>query len=88
MRGRTRPSADLKRPSARAPELTLEPAAHIYRWRGRVVPGLHQVLTSLGIIQGHGTEADVARGHAVALATRFYDEQRLDGTTVDPRIEG
>lgn len=40
------------------------------------------------MIVSRGTDADLARGRAVHLATRFYDEGRLDWTTVDRRITG
>lgn len=71
-----------------ASDLVLDESSHVYRWRGRVVPGLTEILRSAGMIVSRGSEADLTRGSAVHLATRFYDEGRLDWTTVDRRITG
>lgn len=47
-----------------------------------------ELLRAAGLIAARGSEADLARGQAVHLATRYYDEGRLDWTSVDRRITG
>mgnify|MGYP001569947541 CR=1 FL=1 len=66
---------------------------HTYRYGGKVVPSVTQVLQAEGISDFSMVPADVletacARGNAVHLATQYLDEGRLDWSTVGEGLAG
>ncbi len=69
--------------------LTFDPAQHEYRWNGRVVPSVTQILKSLGLIDATWyTDEARDRGSMIHLATALDDRGELDESSVDERIAG
>lgn len=67
--------------------LTFDDRTHEYRWDGRVVPSVTQVLKGSGFIDDQWfTEDARMRGSAVHLAIELLEEGALDWSTVDERI--
>lgn len=71
--------------------LTFSAADHTYRWNGDIVPSVTQCLKAAGVIDYSMIPQDVLqrasiRGTAVHLACQYFDEDRLDETTLDPEI--
>jgi hypothetical protein len=67
--------------------------AHVYRYDGRIVPSVTQVLRDAGLIDFSGVPADVLeaarwRGTLVHKATEFYDRGVLDEADLDERLVG
>ena len=60
---------------------------HKYYVDGVEVAGNTNALRAVGLGHGFGNEFDMQRGKNAHLATRLYDERRLDWTTVSTRIE-
>jgi len=77
---------------ATTPGLSFDEASHTYRFKGRDVPSVTQVLednrlrADLSAIPAGVLERARQRGLAVHLATHFDDEGTLDERTVDPVI--
>lgn len=74
-------------------DLTFDEPTHTYRYRGKVVPSVTQVLESEGISDFSGVPAETlmlakARGTAVHKATEYLDQGRLDWSSVDPSLLG
>lgn len=69
--------------------LTFNPEKHEYRYDGRIVPGVTQLLKWAGLIDDswfsdwHGE-----RGRLIHLACQYYDEGSLDMDSVHPEIAG
>lgn len=59
---------------------------HRYFVRGLEVPGNTAVLRAAGYGSGFGEEKHLERGRNVHLATRYFDEHRLDWTTLKPGL--
>lgn len=70
-----------------SPELVLNPASHTYTRGGIVVPGISEILKSVGMVDDRWfTEYSRDRGTGAHLACQFYDEGDLDESSVDPAI--
>lgn len=68
--------------------LTLD-AEHVYRFAGRRVAGVTEILQGVGIVDATWfKEWHAQRGTAVHKAMELLVQGRLDWATVDPRIEG
>lgn len=88
MRGLRKPTRSSRTcSSSRADRLVITPD-HRYFLGGREIAGNTAALRASGYGHSFGTEADLARGKAAHLATRYFDEGRLDWTTMDRRLEG
>lgn len=73
--------------------LEFDEPTHTYRWNGKVVPSVTQVLENVKIIDydfiPHDTrEMALERGRLVHQATHFDDEGDLDEATLDPMLAG
>ena len=68
--------------------LTLDPEPHTYYLDGRVIPGITEIRTALGIGYPHTTTDPVhrERGKAVHRAIELYDNGDLDESSVDPAV--
>lgn len=67
--------------------LTFETATHEYRWDGRVVPSVTEIIGDSGCIPRFaGGEWYRQRGTAFHLAAALHDQGVLDEETVDPEI--
>lgn len=74
---------------AAIPRLTFDPGPHVYRWDGRVVPSVTEILEEAGVIDYSFIPRDtremaLERGRLVHLATHYDDEGTLDESTIDP----
>lgn len=73
------------------PVLTFDNARHEYRLDGAVIPGVTRLLWHLHSFAGVSREVlDAAseRGTAVHIACQLWDEDNLDGASVDQAIAG
>lgn len=71
------------------PRLDFDPAGHVYRLDGAVVPGVTTVIASLydfSSIPAWILDRKSAIGRAVHLATELYDDGDLDEESVDPVV--
>ncbi len=68
-------------------ELEFEPEAHVYKYDGRVIPSVTQILSALGAIPDYSTSSEWRRdaGTAVHMACALLPD-RLDWSSVDWRI--
>lgn len=72
------------------PELRFDPESHSYFWKGERLPGVTEIIGSLGLIGGSDwfTEASAERGNDVHKTTLLYDEGRLDFDTLSDEMAG
>lgn len=71
--------------------LDFDPEDHVYRWRGRVVPSVTQVLDKLANFASVPQALLAAakdRGTHVHAACHFFDDGDLDMSTVAPEYRG
>jgi len=71
--------------------LSFEPATHIYRWDGVIVPSVTQILNEVGISDYSGIpaaqrDAYMRFGTAVHLACELWDRRELDLPRLDPML--
>lgn len=71
--------------------LTLDVATHTYRWSGRVVPSVSELISPLYAGAFDSIKADVLErkrtlGTALHMATELLDREMLDLATVDPAV--
>lgn len=70
--------------------LTFDEATHTYRWDGRVVPSVTQILapvaTDFSFVRADVLEAAADRGRAVHRAIHELEEDRLDLAAVPPDV--
>lgn len=70
-----------------ADEIQFCEATHTYTVNGRVLPGITQVLKSVGIIDdSRYAPGSAERGTAIHMACQLDDEGDLDEATLDPAI--
>ncbi len=78
---------------ATSPQISFDPAEHIYSVGGIVRPSVTQILEDVGIIDydaipdGIRTKA-LERGRHVHTLTQFHDEGVLDPSSIDIRLSG
>lgn len=73
--------------------LEFDEAAHAYTWDGSPVPSVTQVLhpldaAALAAVPAETLEFARMRGTVVHKACEFYDQGRLDESSIDPQIAG
>lgn len=68
--------------------IDFDEATHGYSIGGRTVPGVTSVLASLGLIRTVDDPAALERGRHVHEACRFFDENDIDDSSIDPIIRG
>ncbi len=71
--------------------LTFDPETHTYRRNGQPIPGVSEVLESVGMTDFSAIAPGVlanagARGHAVHAALEYFDQGDLDVATMDPAL--
>lgn len=68
------------------PDLTFDAENHLYFWKGEPVPGIHEVMGTVGLLKDYsGVDSFYRdRGIAVHLAIKYYLEGTLDEGSLDP----
>lgn len=74
-------------------ELEFDEANHVYRWDGTVVPSVTQILKPLDAADLAKVPADTLefarlRGTLAHKACEYFDQGRLDESSLDPEIAG
>lgn len=75
------------------PELEFCEATHTYRWRGRVVPSVTQIISAVGLyefdyVSKHTLAIAAERGRVVHECVELYERGELDESSVDPELSG
>jgi len=71
--------------------LTFEPEPHIYRWKGRVVPGVTRALSvverGFGFVDPDVLEAARSFGNHMHRAIKLFNDGSLDEEALDPQLK-